>query len=314
MIPIAINIDDHTPFIHLFRYHVDPPDTADGRRLRDTVPFAFFDRFCSVCEKYGLSGKISIVPAPACKGDVARGIDGFSKEELAEWKNAATARLGDRFSFGPEMISHYKAYNTSDGSWYDFDEDKWSRMGQTAETLTPYISYALNILRDADIPATGVTSPWMFCETIEDDYRKAIAQSMREVYGSDKAWYFIHTREEWPEKTEPIPGFKLYSVSATIDDSFWATLRTDRTDREFIESIADTYITADGKQGSFIDCINKNIPIVFLAHWQCLFSNGLGTGLSALELIASRVNEHLADKVQWMSFDELIDYTEKRLD
>ena len=312
MIPIAINIDDHTPFIHLFRYHVNPPYTSDGRLLTDTIPIEFFDRFCSVCEKHGISGKLSYVPAPACKGDVARGIDGFNGDELAEWKKMALERLGDKFSFGPEMISHHNAYNTSDGSWYDINEDNWSRMGQTTETLTPYITHALNILHDADIPATGVTSPWMFCETVEDEYRQAIALSMREVYGADRAWYFIHTREEWPEKTEPIPGFKLYSVSATIDDSFWATLRTDKTDREFIESIADTYITSDGKQGSMIECIAKGLPIVFLAHWQCLFSNGLGTGLSVLELIASRVNEHLADKVQWMSFDELIDYTEKR--
>ncbi len=313
MIPIAINIDDHTPFIHLFRYHIDPPYTSDGRRLSDTIPIEFFDRFCSVCEKHGISGKLSYVPAPACMGDVARGIDGFSADELAEWKKMALERLGDKFSFGPEMISHHNAYNISDGSWYDFNEDKWSRMGQTAETLTPYITYALNILRDAGIPATGVTSPWMFCETVENDYRKAIALSMREVYDADKAWYFIHTREEWPELTEPVPGFKLYSVSATIDDSFWDTLGTAENGCGFIESIADKYITADGKQGSMIDCISKGLPIVFLAHWQCLFSNGLETGLKVLDLVASRVNEHLSDRVEWMSFEELIEYTENRL-
>ena len=35
-------------------------------------------------------------------------------------------------------------------------------------------------------------------------------------------------------------------------------------------------------------------------------SNGLGTGIRALDEIARRINENLSDRVEWMSFEEIM--------
>jgi len=46
---------------------------------------------------------------------------------------------------------------------------------------------------------------------------------------------------------------------------------------------------------------------ILITHWQSLMSNGLGTGLRVLDEIGRRINENLSDKVEWMSFEELLD-------
>jgi hypothetical protein len=46
-------------------------------------------------------------------------------------------------------------------------------------------------------------------------------------------------------------------------------------------------------------------PII-LSRWQSLMSNGLRTGLRVLNEIASRINNHYSDKVEWMSFEEIM--------
>jgi hypothetical protein len=37
-------------------------------------------------------------------------------------------------------------------------------------------------------------------------------------------------------------------------------------------------------------------------------SNGLGTGLRVFDTIAERINTHLSDRVEWMSFEEIMNY------
>jgi hypothetical protein len=41
---------------------------------------------------------------------------------------------------------------------------------------------------------------------------------------------------------------------------------------------------------------------VLLTHWQSLFSNGLETGLAALEEVGASVSAGLAGEVEWLSF------------
>ena len=48
---------------------------------------------------------------------------------------------------------------------------------------------------------------------------------------------------------------------------------------------------------------------VLLTHWQSLFSNGLETGLAALDELGRRVREHLSDRVEWMTCSEIAGLT-----
>ena len=83
----------------------------------------------------------------------------------------AKTRLAGNFSFGPEMLTHAHVIDINSGEDLGEYEHRWSQK-QNKETLVPYISKAFSILKDADIDATGVTSPWDFGEQILDDYEK----------------------------------------------------------------------------------------------------------------------------------------------
>ena len=48
---------------------------------------------------------------------------------------------------------------------------------------------------------------------------------------------------------------------------------------------------------------------MLISHWQSLFSNGLWTGLRALDLAAQRINEHFSDTLEWVNFSELMNRT-----
>jgi len=313
-LPICINIDDHTPYIHLYHYHIKArgsdksPTTSYGALMVDKVPYSFLENFCDVCEENGIMGKLSYVPCPAGLGDITRGIEGVSGSDLRKWMETVDTRLKGRFSFCAEMISHHYAYNVLNGSWLDINEDKWSRLNQTRGTMTPYIAHALKILRDAGIDATGVTSPWMFGETVADEYRAAIALAMRDVYGRTKSWHFTFSGDKHPEKYEPVKGLTVCSINSTISDSFWASLSSYDMSEEFVNGIADKYITEDGSKGAIIDKLALGLPVIMTAHWQSLFANGHRTGLRALEKIAQRVNSHLSDRVEWMNFDKLLEH------
>lgn len=79
--PISIIIDDSTALCYVYYYHMPMPITKDGRPFPTFVPNSFMKRFCDIVEKRGVKGKFSIVPEPAGKGDVVRGIEGFRNQK-----------------------------------------------------------------------------------------------------------------------------------------------------------------------------------------------------------------------------------------
>lgn len=307
--PISIIIDDSTALCYVYYYHMPTPITKDGRPFPTFVPNSFMKRFCDIVEKRGVKGKFSIVPEPAGKGDVVRGIEGFSKSETDEWLNMAKTRLAGNFSFGPEMLTHAHVIDINSGEDLGEYEHRWSQK-QNKETLVPYISKAFSILKDAGIDATGVTSPWDFGEQILDDYEEAISLSIKNVYGKNEAWYFLHMLFDTPNARPWLAvnrdGRKLVSVPGTINDFFWQTIDTTDTSEEFINSIADTYISANGKSGKIIEAIENGSYPILTIHWQSLFSSGLETGLKAFDEVARRINLLLSDKCCFKSFEELM--------
>ncbi|MEK7765707.1 MAG: hypothetical protein AAB368_05670, partial [bacterium] len=90
MTPIALLVDDPTPFLHLYRHHMrdlhgSTTRAADGRDLAEEIPDAFLGRFIAVTRERGMAGKFSIVPAPMFRGDVVRGIAGRAPAATRAW-------------------------------------------------------------------------------------------------------------------------------------------------------------------------------------------------------------------------------------
>jgi len=316
-IPIALAIDDPAPVVHVMYEHAYKNKTKDGRLYTEVVPNEFLQEFCKVIEAQGIKGKFSIVPMPLGKGDIVNGIPGVDYAQIEEWLEMCRERVGKQFSFGPEMLTHGRAYNLEDGTLYDMIERDWAST-QCYDTLRPYVAKALELLKEKNIDVTGVTSPWDFGIEVEDEYLAALSQAMYDVFEKKDCWVFLRELRHTPGCNRPFVAYReegrnVVMVPTTTRDHFWWTMDTTDTSKEYISSVADGLITADGKEGELIDVINGGGFPVIITHWQSLFSNGLGTGLAALEEVAKRVNKHLGDRVQWMSHDELMKLTIERM-
>jgi hypothetical protein len=311
--PIAFLVDDSCPLVHVYRchwmdVHHKPPLTEDGRPMLETIPNAFLDRFCAVVEEHGMAGKFSIVPAPGGRGDIVRGIDGHDPALTREWLDTMQRRLAMRFDFCPEGITHNLAVNLAEGGYFPQGESDWSQT-QTRETLTPYMVRQLELLRDAGVDATGVTSPWVFGIQVEPEYVAAIAAAQRVVYGRDFSWYFLHMIYDRPDLRPWIAlqqdGRTVVSIPANADDVWWTTINSPRTDTAFIQGIADRILTADGRAGRVREILDAGGWPVLLTHWQSLFSNGTEVGLAALDEVGRRIARTLGDEVEWLTCLEM---------
>ncbi len=317
LVPISLVIDDGSPFVHLYRYHLPDahglePLTGDGVRLVDEIPSSFLDEYCDVVTRHAMAGKFSIVPMPAGRGDVVRGIDGHPPEQTRAWLDVARTRLGPRFDFSPEMLTHDFAVDLDDETMLAETELTWSRH-QDASTLTPYISKSLRLLKDAGIDATGVTSPWSFGDQVESEYQQAIMAAQRDVYDRRLSWYFLHAFSDRPA-TRPYvaradPIGTLVSIVTNTRDHFWAAIEQSRDDDDLVTEIADRYLTDDGRAGDLLTILDAGGWPTMVTHWQCLYGNGTKVGLRALDLVGERVNRLLGDRVRWTSCLEAAERT-----
>lgn len=309
--PISWIIDDPAPVISVYYEHASKNTTNDGRPLIPTYPNESLFRFCDIIERHGIRGKFSVVPMPGNKGDVVNGLDGVPKAELDEWLNCVRTRLMPAFSVGPEMLTHHKAVDLTDGSALPMNERDWAST-QDRNSLVPYISKALSLLKEARLHALGVTSPWDFGIEVEDEYEFSISASVEAVTGSKNAWFFLRGLRNRPNAKPWVArednGRTLVSIPATTRDYIWGTIDTPRTDETYVSEIADNLITADGKDGEIIRVLETGGYPILITHWQSLMSNGLYTGLRVMDEIGARISTHLSDKVEWMSFEQIMNH------
>lgn len=306
-------MDDSCPLVHVFAHHWRdvhhrPLVTSDGREMPLWIPNGFLDRFCDVADRRGLAGKFSIVAAPAGLGDVVRGIEGHDPALTREWLDTARRRLAARWDFCCEGLTHNLAVDLATGETLPESENAWSQR-QTRETLTPYLVRQLSLLREAGVDATGVTSPWVFGIQVEDEYVAAIVAAQRSVYGRDSSWYFLHMLWDRPSARPWIAHRDargtLVSIPALVNDFWWETIDSPRTDAAFVSAVADRLLTADGRAGKVREVLDAGGWPIVLTHWQSLFSNGLESGLAVLDEFGRRVEATLGAEVEWRSFGEI---------
>ena len=319
-VPISLIIDDPAPVISSFyecavsgttsyAHAKERQETKDGRPLAKTFSNKLLFDFCDIIERYGIRGKFTVIPMPGNKGDIVRGLDGVSSEELAEWIDTVKSRVAPKFAIGPEMLTHNRAVDLKTGLALDMSERDWAST-QTRETLTPYIRKALSILREAGFDAFGVTSPWNFGIEVEAEYEAAISKAVYEVTGKKNAWFFLRGLRDTPNAKPWVAleeeGRVLVSIPATTRDKMWKTMDTPDTSEEYISSVADELITEDGSSGEIISVLETGGYPILVTHWRSLMSNGLGTGLRVLQCVAERVERLLSDRVEWKSFEEIM--------
>lgn len=310
-VPVSIIIDDPAPGISVYyTHHRFGRKTDDGRDVIEYFPNSMLFEFCDIVERYGIKGKFSVVPCPGNRGDIVNGIEGVSDEDRTKWLDTVKKRIVPSFGIGPEMLTHNKAVDLKTGEAMSMREVEWSNT-QDRTTLTPYIAKALSVLKEAGFESCGVTSPWHFGRDVEDEYCVAISKAVYDVFGKKNAWYFCRSLRDTPSAKPWVAyeeaGRTLVAVPATTGDYIWQTINTTRTDDEFISSVADNLITKDGREGEIIRVLETGGYPTLITHWQSLASNGLFTGLRVLDEIGRRIKEHLSERVEWMSVEEIME-------
>lgn len=307
--PISLMIDDGAPGISVYYTHAKSPFTEDGRPICKDVPNDFLEDFCDVTEAFGIKGKLSVVPMPGGLGEISRELPGYPREDTEHWLETVRSRVRPNFSLSPEMLTHAAFWDLSKEAPGNTDENTWSQT-QTRQTLTPYITRALEILKAANLDITGVSSPWRFGVEVQREYELALSDAMEAVFGKRDVWYALHGGPS-------VPGYRPQVVSGedgkrmvwfryVIGDRFWQTINTPNTSGDYISSVADQLITEDGTDGLVIRALNEGSHVILLTHWQSLYSNGTRSGLRALELAARRIQTHLSDKVEWLRTEDLM--------
>ncbi len=309
-IPVTLRIDDPSPVISVYYCHHKNGFTEDGREVIRYYPNSFLNDFCDVIEKWGIKGKFSIVPMPGNCGDIINGIDGVDNKDRLEWIDTVKKRVVPLFDISPEMLTHNKVVDIETGKVLDIRENDWSQT-QNRNTLAPYISKALSILKQAGFDCGGVTSPWNFAIECENEYVAAISQAMWDVYGKKESWYFLRGMYDTPNAKPWIEyesdGRTVIAVPTTAHDRIWQTIDSTETSNEYISHVADQLITADGKGGDVVKTVETGGYPVIITHWQSLASNGLFTGLRVLDEVARRIDAVYGDRVEWMNIKQITD-------
>lgn len=309
-VPISFLIDDPAPVYSTFYTHRKNHMSDYGEPLLEKFPNSFLFDFCDMVERNGMKGKFSVVPMVANQGDIINGLGDADPAEIKEWLDAVKARIAPRFAIAPEMLTHALAVDLETGKTFDVNESVWSQT-QSRETLTPYISKALSLLKEAGFEISGVSSPWLFGFEVREEYTKAISDAVYNVAGKENAWFFLGAlsrnnpgAKPWIELEKD--GRCLVSIPMTVGDHVWKMLESGNMDDAAIMECADMYITEDGKGGDIIRAIESGGWPIILTHWQSMYTNGSSAGLRALDTVGERIKKNLSDKVEWMSFGEIM--------
>ncbi|HZS94603.1 MAG TPA: hypothetical protein VFA78_07390, partial [Chloroflexota bacterium] len=306
--PVCVLLDDPTPCRNP-AWHEFPEQGNVA-----VVPNSFTERFADLIDRTGAAGKFSVIPSPGAKGRIDQGLPGIAPDELAGFIGLVRDRIAPRWDISPEMITHNKAMDLETWQPLEEREDVWGAH-QDEETLTRYISRALELLRNVGLEPNGVTSPWQFGIEIEDTYVKAIERALRDVCNVKLGWYFLHVDDSLPPATAVPKRLDAQAQTALVSlisgsagpgvhDFAWPTQRGQPAE-------TDALLSSDRSTGRLAEIFSTHEPMLFHTHWQSLFSNGSGAGLAALGVLFDRINGW-GDQIRWTPARELATYAAAR--
>jgi hypothetical protein len=315
-VPISLIIDDPAPLINVYRWHAaeaqrtEAPVLKTGEPVVRDVPVDFMCQFADTIERHGIRGKFSVLPYPAGLGKISEGWPGCDRRALAEWIETARSRVMPLMDICPEILTHARTVNLATMTLLEENERNWAAH-QTAETLTPYIAAGLRWLNEVGLEATGVTSPWDFGREVEPAYQRAVFDAMRQVNGRDHTWYFLHANFEGTRLLSRVAlregeGW-LVSIVSQGNDFAWQTMDTLESGDDYVRSIADLWLTADGSAGRLAELFHAGTPVIFHTHWQSLYSNGRRTGLRVLDEVGRRVASAWGADAEWTKTSAVAD-------
>lgn len=324
-VPVGLIIDDSTCLVNLNRFAMPQfnevylgAKEVYRRNWRDwpvEIPDKFLRAFNDWAVSAGVRGKFSIVPYPACVGRLDRELPGWTRAEVAASLKLVREEMAPHWDLTPEMVTHTRVIDLKTGHPYPevtpkFMENWEWTTGKSADEIGAYLAYALQILKDAGLPADGITTPGGFGKKARPQMALATLQACRDVCGTEIPHYFTDLFTEPGRSVAPVvqnasgldgpdPRCVVYVPGCTGD---W-TAGWDCTN----PGGADKFITADGKSGRMVDVIQSGKPALMFGHWTGIYFNGYEVGFKILQDVVKRLQARF-DNLLWMKNSEVARY------
>lgn len=323
-VPVGLIIDDSTCLVNLNRFAMPQFDAAWGGKNKSfhrdwkswpaEIPDRFVRKFGEWCAEQGVKGKYSIVPFPACVGRLDREVPGWSRRELNESINLVRDLMMPNWDIHPEMITHTRVIDLKTGHPYPEQSLKFMEnwdwtTGKSVDELASYHAYALQILKNIDLPCEGLTTPGGYGNKVLPQLSQATFESVRDVFGTEIPHYFRHLytdeRSVVPrvENAGGLDGNDPQCVVSIIGCTGDWTGGWDNVEPEG----ADKFITADLKSGRIVDVITRGEPAMMVCHWTGIYWNGEEKGFKVFQEVVRRLHARF-DHLIWMKLSELARY------
>jgi hypothetical protein len=283
------------------------------------IPDVFMREFGEFCADQGVRGKFSLVPYPACVGWLDRELPGWPRKELQESLKLIREVYCPNWDITPEMITHTRVIDLKNGRPIEeissaTMENSYPPEKKSVDELAAYIAYALQILKNAGIPATGVTTPGGFGNKCKSELSAAMGEALRDVFSLEIPFYFKYI-VEGKESTRPV----LEHVEGLDDSNPKLTVNVPASTGDWFGNwdgdqipAGDKYINEDGTEGRMAELINAGEPAIMFGHWAGFYSNGSRKGFAHCKRVITSINKHYADKTIWMKSSELARYQAAR--
>jgi hypothetical protein len=320
-VPVSLIIDDSTCLVNLAHFCIPQfaevfPDRYKQRwqDLPREIPDSFVREFGEWCAERGVRGKYSIVPYPACVGWVDRDIPGWSKRALDDSLKLVRTLMIPNWDIHPEMVTHTWVIDTKTGRPYPERTDRFMENwrwtdGKSVDQLADYLSYALRILKNVELPCEGVTTPGGFGNRVLPQLAQATLQSCRAVLRAEIPHYFRHLytdehsvapRVEYASGLDTNDPRCVVSIIGCTGDWFggWDGLE---------RGSVDQFITDDLKGGRLPEVIARGEPAIMVCHWPGIYFNGEKVGFDIFKQIVERLHARY-DNLIWMKLSEIARY------
>ena len=324
-VPVGLIIDDSTCLVNLNRFAMPQFDTAfaggaqvykrNWREWPEEIPDSFVRKFGEWCAGQGVKGKYSIVPYPACVGRLDRTLPGWTQKELSDSIKLVRELMVPNWDIHPEMVTHTRVIDTKTGHPYPdhslkFMENWEWTTGRSADEIANYLAYALQILKNIDLPCEGVTTPGGFGGKALPQLAQATLQSVRDVYGAEIPHYFRHLYDKGEQSVAPrveyasgIAGNDPRCVVSIVGCAGDWTGGWDNT----LPGGVDKFIAEDLQSGRMVEVIKRGEPALMVAHWTGIYWNGQELGFKVFQEVVRRLHARF-DNLIWMKLSELSRY------
>ncbi len=320
-VPASFIIDDSTCLVNMGHYCMPQfaaawPNRSIYKKPWQTwpreIPDSFVREFGEWCAEEGVKGKYSIVPYPACVGWLDRFLPGWSQQALRDSLKLVRDLMLPNWDIHPEMITHTRVIDLKTGRPIreinaGTMENSFPQRSVSVDELASYLAYALQIVKNCELPCEGITTPGGFGGRVKKELSLAVFDAVRDVYGCELPHYFKYVagpQESTVPRIENVgggdgePGRVTASVWAGTGDWFggWDGDREPEPDR---------YANRDASAGRMVELIEKREPAVMLCHWPGLYSHGTKQGLHAFQRVIRSLHQRYRDDMLWMKVSEI---------